>query len=118
MLTDGQRKLLRNARMLIEIGKEDFVCFAIRQAWVADSGYIEHEEMIELKKWVNNAVFMTHKNGTTTNTLSAWQYKNGWGHRGDEQLRRDRLAWIDWLLEEAPPAPVPISPDPTYYLAA
>ncbi|ONC97008.1 hypothetical protein [Burkholderia pseudomallei] len=33
-------------------------------------------------------------------TLDEWQIYNGFGDRGREQVRLDRLAWIDWMLDE------------------
>ncbi|PRE27566.1 hypothetical protein [Burkholderia multivorans] len=91
-LTPEKREALMLARMRIAAGQSRFICFALESVTIKRP-YLE-EAAAELKGYIHD------KLGDRYVSLEAWQKRNGFGERGEEQCRQDRLAWIDWMLDE------------------
>jgi len=91
MLTEKKRKVLKRVRQLIASKEQEFICHAIH--YVADNSDGLDDACRELK------MFVTHALGNNY-TLFCWQKSNGFAEHDDQQLRKDRLAWIDWMLDE------------------
>lgn len=83
-LTKDERRALELARRRIAEGKSRRVCYALASA---SSDYDEVERLCD---YINEALCSAG--------LEYWQEENGFGTRSEEQLRADRLAWIDWML--------------------
>jgi len=91
MLTSNKRKVLTMARIALEDSRVDFLCHAIEH--VANQNENLANECRVLKAYVVDALDEHY-------TLACWQITNGFGERDDKQTRKDRLAWIDWMLGE------------------
>jgi len=91
MLTPNKRKVLAMARIALEDRRVDFICHALD--YVEGRNANLHAECRELKMFVIHALGENY-------TLTCWQEKNGFSERSDSQYRADRLAWIDWMLDE------------------
>jgi hypothetical protein len=96
MLTHNQVRVLTAARRRIEDRRNDYLCVAIREA-AGDIGPEMHEASKDLRNYIANAM---RTNGKWIAMLSTWQERNGFAGRNYEQRRKDRLAWIDWLLDD------------------
>jgi hypothetical protein len=109
-LTATERALLSRARQILVEKEQIYICAAIAQAC--------HEQVAEITSRPAFANSQTHEVGEAAarlreyvmrslggySTLDAWQ-KYQWQHRGGvprdfEQRRDDRLAWLDWMLNE------------------
>ncbi|ACR15026.1 hypothetical protein BcepIL02_gp33 [Burkholderia phage BcepIL02] len=89
-LTPKKREALKLARELIESGEEGYVCLALKS--VARSRPDLRASVASLRRYIMRKL-------RPYAFLGGWQRKQGiW--RYDEQQRADRLAWIDWMLDE------------------
>lgn len=93
MLTKEQRELLVHARALIESGKEEFLCIALKDGAIVlgEADYWPHYE--SLRAYIERSI-------APYTVLDTWQSNNGFSSRSDEHSCNDRLAWIDWLLDD------------------
>lgn len=87
-LTTEEREVLKLAREKIEDGSIHHICNAL-----LNTG---HPAAERLCLYISEQLRYL---GLTL-TLEIWQRYNGFGDRGREQVRLDRLAWIDWMLDE------------------
>ncbi|AFN39102.1 hypothetical protein G167_gp52 [Burkholderia phage BcepMigl] len=91
-LTPEKREALMLARERIAGRKNQFICHAL------DFISMRHPHLepacVSLKKYIGKQL------GSPTWALGTWHEFNGFGDRGDAQRRADRLAWIDWMLDE------------------
>lgn len=87
-LTKDERKALELARERIATSRAIFICWALR-----DVGKEYRLPVARLKRYI-----ATRLDGS--NALYGWQINHGLGDRGPEQRRKDRLAWIDWMLDQ------------------
>jgi hypothetical protein len=107
VLNKAKRKVLKRVRVLIHSGRKKFICHAIEEVQAAATSAATDKACRELRRYVRASL-------DGHSTLSCWQRGNGISSRyTTEQLRADRLAWIDWMLDE----PKPLH-DETYCLAA
>ncbi|ABO57472.1 hypothetical protein LA345_00830 [Burkholderia vietnamiensis] len=95
-LTPEKREVLKLARERIENRKNYFLCHALRDA----AFFHPHlkEAARELRSFVNEQV--RAERSKFAPTLDRWQRRNGFAPRSIAQIRRDRLAWIDWMLDD------------------
>ncbi len=86
------RAALVIARKRIQSRKNRFICHALR--FVS----IRHPHLraacASLERYIAQQI------GGERWTLETWQDANGFGGRSDYQVRLDRIAWIDWMLDE------------------
>lgn len=95
-LTPEKREVLKLARERIEKKMNHYICHAL-----SDAAFWEprlKEAARELRSFVNEQVRI--EGARCSATLEKWQRRNGFGGRSIAQVRRDRLAWIDWMLDE------------------
>jgi hypothetical protein len=105
MLTKNKRKVLKRVRKMIATGEQEFICHAL--SYVAHEDIRLEEACRKLRAYITEVLAGNY-------TLYCWQKANGIADSDDDrQLRKDRLAWIDWMLDE----PKPLH-DETYCLAA
>lgn len=83
-----ERKLLETARELIEKGRERYICLALLTA--CDITRKGEMARYSLSAYIHEQLGEFH-------TLEHWQNNRGM-YRATTQIRRDRLAWIDWML--------------------
>ncbi|MGG5541925.1 hypothetical protein P4G95_08990 [Burkholderia vietnamiensis] len=95
-LTPEKREALKLARVRIEKKWDTFICNALRS--IGDHNPQLMPAADELRKFVNGQVKVPRQR--TAATLGKWQRRNGHGYRTIAQQRLDRLAWIDWMLDE------------------
>jgi hypothetical protein len=96
MLTPREREMLIAARTLIACGEERFICIALinidERSDTNDGERLRQYISEQLAPW---------------GTLSSWQLHIGFASRDydpdkwKDQLRQDRIAWIDWMLDES-----------------
>ncbi|WP_261520097.1 hypothetical protein [Burkholderia multivorans] len=91
-LTPEKREALKLARERIAAGQSRYICFALESATIKRPDL--EEAAAELKDYIHG------KLGNRCVSLEGWQQRNGFGERSMAQTRRDRLAWIDWMLDE------------------
>jgi hypothetical protein len=89
-LSANKRQALSIARELIESGEEDYICLALREASRRNPSL--NEAVKGLRKFISRQLF-------PYTFLHTWQMRNGFGWRPD-RARGDRIAWIDWMLDE------------------
>lgn len=89
-LTQNERRALIEARKYIKAGSESFVCLALRIA-----AYYEPELAFAADRLCS---YISEMLGSSA-FLSGWQHSHGIFHDAHQQ-RADRLAWIDWMLNE------------------
>jgi hypothetical protein len=94
MLTPRERELLIAARTLIACGENNYICTAL---WTIDMRNGNHDS--------ERLVQYVHEQLSPWTTLTSWQRNNGIVVANDEEsfrenARADRLAWIDWMLDE------------------
>jgi hypothetical protein len=99
-LTPEKREALELARERIAYWRNDYICNAL-----LDTARLNprlHSAAMELRSYITEKLGGMRVVGQhrIAPTLEEWQVSNGLGERGREQLRRDRLAWIDWMLDE------------------
>lgn len=102
MLTQIERELLIVARERIRIGWNRYICMAIQDAarWNNNVSPFSHqlnflpyrEKHRAARRLIN---YISGQLGTST-TLEGWKRKHG---KRCNNVKRDRLAWIDWMLE-------------------
>lgn len=88
-LTPKKREALKLARDLIATEKRRFICYALGD--VARSRKDLNRACWELRHHIERQL-------QPVCTLGNWQVIKGLGRRSEAQRRRDRLAWIDWML--------------------
>ncbi|WP_261526138.1 hypothetical protein [Burkholderia multivorans] len=91
-LTPEKREALKLARKRIVSGQSRYICFALESVTIKRPDL--EEAAAELKGYIHD------KLGNRYVGLEKWQRRNGFGARSIDQVRRDRLAWIDWMLDE------------------
>jgi hypothetical protein len=98
MLTNQMRAALIAARAMIASGEENYICLALTDIGCARPDLDNACEA--LREYIRIAL-------GEYSTLYSWQVNTGVlpGHAPHNatrvrQLRRDRLAWIDWMLME------------------
>ncbi|WP_254213950.1 hypothetical protein [Burkholderia multivorans] len=91
-LTPEKREALKLARKRIAAGQSRYICFALEAVTIKRPDL--EEAAAELKGYIHDKLGNWHV------SLEAWQRRNGFGDRGEEQWRQDRIAWIDWMLDE------------------
>jgi len=89
-LSKIERELLIAARELIESGEEFYICLAIVTAAV-HRGYYCMAVEVRLSRYIRDAL-APHV------YLENWQRANGYD--AQRTVRLDRLAWIDWMLDQ------------------
>lgn len=92
MLTKGERKALMVARALIESGERNYICFALGAAWAM--GVCSRKELCRLKRYIQDQL-----GAGESGSLWGWQKERGM-FPTDDQIRKDRIAWIDWMLDQ------------------
>ncbi|ARL90977.1 hypothetical protein [Burkholderia pseudomallei] len=90
-LTPEKREALKLARERIAEHRDCFICRALD--WVEESRPELGAACTSLKCYIGRCL-------RPWNSLGGWQEKNGLGFRAGDQRRADRLAWIDWMLDE------------------
>lgn len=90
-LTPEKREALKLARARIESRQNMFICHALN--WVQFSRPDLKEACVSLKLYIAKQI-------SPERSLGMWQLLRGFGYRSDAQRRLDRLAWIDWMLDE------------------
>ena len=95
MLNNPKSEALRRVRHLIKTNQETFICFALERVGL-DSPTLAYA-CEKLRLYVVQSL-------SPYDVLQTWQERNDLGDRGADQRRADRLAWIDWMLEESPNA--------------
>ncbi|MCL4664453.1 hypothetical protein L0Z16_03465 [Burkholderia multivorans] len=91
-LTPEKREALTIARRRIATEADTYICYAL--SYVATNCPGLDRAAIELKCYIADQL------GAPFTGLETWQRRNGFGGRSLAQQRRDRLAWIDWMLDE------------------
>jgi hypothetical protein len=85
-----ERELLVAARELIESGEEFYICHAIQNA-TSRRRYYYMDAAKRLERYISKAL-------APHIALDSWQRANGYdAQRG---VKQDRLAWIDWMLDQ------------------
>lgn len=84
-------RLLKAARRLISTRKEYYVCRAILQAARNISWSSNYEPATELRTYIQRSL-----KGRLF--LEGWQMENFRKLEGKRDGRKDRLAWIDWMI--------------------
>lgn len=93
-MTKNQRRLLLLAREQIANRNERYICLALTCATFRtgrSSTERDQKDMAYLKHYIS-AMLDNYA------TLQDWQYFVIGANRSFDQQRRDRLAWIDWML--------------------
>ncbi|KVD81899.1 hypothetical protein WS62_23365 [Burkholderia sp. ABCPW 14] len=90
-LTTEKREALRYAREMIESGQEMYICFALY------SVKRKHPRLAGACQVLRDYIEIQLGH---CGPLESWQRKNGFGERCGYQSLFDRLAWIDWMLDE------------------
>lgn len=93
-LTTEEREVLKLAREKIEDGRIYYICNALLDT--AEINPSLYPAAMRLRLYISEQL----RYSDLTPTLERWQRYNGFGDRGREQGRLDRLAWIDWMLDE------------------
>jgi len=91
MITGRRRDALLLARSRILYRQDTLICLALDH-YKANDKSLTRSVINILKKDIRRAIY-------PSGTLGAWQFRNGRGRRSMTQQRLDRLAWIDWMLE-------------------
>lgn len=91
-LNANERELLKVARERIYTRRNRFICIAMTDVALNNDRYQKAHN--RLKRYV------TVQLGPHAASLDQWQVQNGFSRRTLEQLRLDRLEWIDWMLGE------------------
>ena len=99
-------KILKKAKMLLEVGHNKYICYAIDDAlsiikcfaYDTDKEYIA---MCEIKKWI-----MSMLDGASC--IETWLHLKGFlpdrrivlTTEQLEQVKKTRIAWINWMIYE------------------
>ena len=98
--TEQKIDALKLARRLIASGDISHLCTALDRIAHADDRLVT--AVYELKRYINKML-----DGGSSSTLGEWQRQHGirpmkWipseSRASKLQYRRDRLAWIDWMI--------------------
>jgi hypothetical protein len=85
-------KALKQARKLIADRSEEFICYALGSVRAA------HPKLTEAANDLQ--VYIMRELGYFS-TLDSWQWANlPDGRHSPYQRRADRIAWIDWMIEQ------------------
>ena len=90
-LNKNERKALELAWWQIQTAQSSRICYALSAIGRKDQKLLY--ATIRLRLYITDAL-------EPFTLFEDWQVANGFGHRSDEQIRRDRLAWIDWMLDQ------------------
>lgn len=93
-LTTEEREVLKLAREKIEDGSIHHICNALLNTTLMKPSL--HPAAVRLCLYISEQL----RYSGLIPALEKWQIYNGFGDRGREQVRLDRLAWIDWMLNE------------------
>ena len=100
--TENKIKALKLARRLIASGEISHLCTALDRIADADGRLVT--AAYELKRYISK---MLGGAGSSSSTLGEWQRQHGvrpldWipseSRASKLQYKRDRLAWIDWMI--------------------
>lgn len=96
-LSSLERRILVVARLMIEGGKETFLCHAIKKAYLDE---VADEEVLEAKGRLLDYIKSMLDGSMTLGTwLTAKFPQENWCF--DYNLQRTiRVAWVSWILEE------------------
>ncbi len=96
-----ERKVLEHARRAIRVGKQSYVCHAIRDAYVEDANKVQ---LRTAKKRLRSYIEQSLEGRTTLGSwlaLKTGARVNGYRDLMDHGLQRAaRVAWITWMLGE------------------
>jgi hypothetical protein len=100
-LNAEERRLLQRARMMIVTYNAATLCRALELA----SNQLGRNTLNPVGSMKIAAAYTRLINYVRTAMgdslmLATWQSDHGFGDRGDTQRRADRLAWIDWMLDQ------------------
>lgn len=90
-LTNDAREALKFARHLIANGHANSICFALTSV---------KNDLPHLTGACDRVKAYIQQQLSPHGTLGIWQQANGFAPRTWEELRRNRIAWIDWMLDE------------------
>lgn len=97
-----EREALRRARELIKNKESNRICYALGEVGVKNQRL--NNACIRLRGFIMKQI-------APSVTFEGWQDRKGFGRqRTSATLRRDRLDWIDWMLEEGKFAPKKVTP--------
>jgi hypothetical protein len=91
MLTQIERNLLIRVREAIKAEQEWSICVALRDLAF---GIEENEAAERLRNYITESLHIL------PTTLESWQMRMGFRHRSSARTRADRIAWIDWMLDQ------------------
>jgi len=91
-MTPEKREALTLAREMVRDEREIFICGAL--ITIQQKHPTLYDACMKLRRYIMRQLGKHHY-------LSQWQRGNGFPARSLAQLRRDRLAWIDWMLDES-----------------
>lgn len=94
-LDKHERRVLVLAREKIADGSQKYICTAL--AVVRDIDGLLWNAANRIQGYICNSLNDSH---SLSLYLEDWQRKNGFAHRTHQQCRADRLAWIDWMLDQ------------------
>jgi hypothetical protein len=90
-LSEVEKRILLDARELIETGRQTYICRAIQHSrW---RGTVASAAKSRLRKYI-----MQNLDGRPT--LDLWLYARTAKWPGSHEVRATRIAWINWMLEE------------------
>lgn len=90
MLTPEKREALLLARDKIAQHKIPYICWALE---AVEMGRPDLTRVCQqLKMYISKMIF-------PSDSLANWQERRGM-RRSVQQIRADRIAWIDWMLDE------------------
>lgn len=100
-LTSKEQLLLLGARTRLLDKRVDYVCHGIEQACQANGWDPSCKARTRLKKYIYGQLkTKTHGHVEQHYTLEDWQESSGLGLRAPDVVRKDRIAWVDWMLGE------------------
>lgn len=85
-------RLLEKARMHIVRGQARGLCYALSLGYNSFTR-VQKNASLDLRVYVRTAL-------KDSLWLSDWQIANGLGIRSANQVRQDRLDWIDWMIAD------------------
>lgn len=86
--------ILKSVRKSIEVGNSRGLCYAlILDGCEGRRTPAYRAACRQLQQYIETAL-----EGSAW--LDSWQTRNGFGHRSNSQIRKDRLAWIDWMIAD------------------
>ncbi|AAQ54971.1 hypothetical protein Bcep22_gp38 [Burkholderia phage Bcep22] len=91
-LTPEKREALKLARERIAKRQSRYICFALEE--------VERLHPALAAACAALLNYIESQIGDQYTSLETWQRRNGFRARTSAQTRLDRLAWIDWMLDE------------------